>query len=165
MRILKVINIFLLLSALNMQADVKELTDKEQSDLDKAEFAVVKFYAEWCGPCKSFKPTFEEVEKDNSSKAKFYSVNVDNESNITAKYAIQSLPTVLILQKGKLVKKLGGDETKLRAELKDLKAPVAQVETLTKVETKKVKRSVDKVNTTTNKKKAKKNCESCSCNK
>lgn len=61
---------------------------------------VVDFWAEWCGPCKVFSPTLEEVSKDYSGKVKFAKLNVDENTNIAQEYGIMSIPTILLFEKG-----------------------------------------------------------------
>ncbi len=61
---------------------------------------VIDFWAPWCGPCRMFSPTIEEVAKDLGSKAKFAKINTDEAPNIATKYNIMSIPTVLLFDKG-----------------------------------------------------------------
>ena len=53
---------------------------------------LVDFWAEWCGPCKSMHPIFESLEKQYPN-VKFAIVNVDQNQNISRKFAVQSIPT------------------------------------------------------------------------
>ena len=63
------------------------------------EKAVVDFYADWCGPCKMFGPTFEEVSKDYDYN--FIKVSVDNYPDIAKRYGVMTIPTVILFEKGK----------------------------------------------------------------
>ncbi len=63
---------------------------------------VVDLWAEWCGPCRMFSPIFDELSPEFSGKVKFVKVNVDDNENIAKKYNIMSIPTTLLLEKGKL---------------------------------------------------------------
>ncbi len=67
---------------------------------------IVDFYADWCGPCKSFAPIFEEVASETSG-VKFMKVNVD-ESAIARKYRVMSIPTVVLFKNGEVCDKFIG---------------------------------------------------------
>lgn len=65
---------------------------------------VVDFWAQWCGPCKAFGPIFEEVAKEKDGLVKFVKVDVDKNSKVAALYNIRSIPTVLFIKDGQVVK-------------------------------------------------------------
>lgn len=68
--------------------------------------AVVDFYATWCGPCKMFGPIFEEVStKENIN---FIKLDVDKHSEIAREYGVMSIPTILLFEKGKEIKRYTG---------------------------------------------------------
>lgn len=69
---------------------------------------VVDFWAQWCGPCKSFGPIFEEVAKEEEGLAKFVKVDVDKNNKVAALYNIRSIPTVLFIKDGQVVKTIIG---------------------------------------------------------
>ncbi|MDR3647291.1 MAG: thioredoxin family protein [Candidatus Babeliales bacterium] len=157
MRTLQLITLTMLAVALNLQAGVKEVTT--ESDINKDGYAIVKFYADWCPPCKAFKPDFEELAKKYSDKGNFYAVNVDTQTDVSSKYNIQSLPTIGILLDNKLVEKVGRGE--LEEKLQNLKAPTKKVEVKKEV----TKRKMSVVTETKTVKKQKKSCADCDCNK
>ena len=66
------------------------------------EAAVVDFSATWCGPCRMLAPVLEQISEELDGKAKFYNVDVDDDSALAAGFGISSVPTVLILKKGKV---------------------------------------------------------------
>ncbi len=66
----------------------------EQSEIP----VIVDFYAEWCGPCKMLGPIFERVSDDYSGKMKFVKVNVDDASDVAAKFNVRSIPTILVFK-------------------------------------------------------------------
>ena len=83
---------------------VKNVTnEKEFENLLQASLGVtvVDFWAEWCGPCKNYGPTFKETE-DELPDVNFIKVNVDNGQAIAAKYDIKSIPATLVFNKGEL---------------------------------------------------------------
>ena len=68
---------------------------------------LVDFWAEWCGPCKSMHPIFESLEKQYP-KIKFARVNVDQNQNISMKFSVQSIPTVIMFKSGQIIDKMMG---------------------------------------------------------
>lgn len=74
--------------------------------------AVVDFWAEWCGPCRMITPIIEELSTEYDGKAVIGKVNVDHNPEVSAKYGIRSIPTILILKNGELVDKQVGVTTK-----------------------------------------------------
>tara|TARA_R100001377_G_C3118902_1_gene85253 strand:- start:139 stop:402 length:264 start_codon:yes stop_codon:yes gene_type:complete len=70
---------------------------------------LVNFSADWCGPCRTMKPTleqFEEFYKDTLIK-----VNVDKESEISAKYGVRGIPCFIVIEDGVVTKKEVGLKT------------------------------------------------------
>ena len=63
----------------------------------------VDFWAEWCGPCRMVGPVVEELAVDFDGKVKFVKVNVDEASELASKYNVFSIPTLIILNKGKVI--------------------------------------------------------------
>mgnify|MGYP004484197097 FL=1 len=68
---------------------------------------LVDFYADWCGPCKRLGTILEEINDIDILK-----VNVDLFQNISNKYGVMSIPTLIIFDKGNEVKKSIGFKTK-----------------------------------------------------
>lgn len=65
--------------------------------------AVVQFKAEWNGWCQVIAPIYEELSKKYSAKAKFFTIDIDEESSIAREYRIADLPTILIFDSGELI--------------------------------------------------------------
>lgn len=68
---------------------------------------LVDFYADWCGPCKRLGTILEEINDIDILK-----VNVDLFQNISNKYGVMSIPTIIIFDKGNEIKKSIGFKTK-----------------------------------------------------
>ena len=64
---------------------------------------LVDCFAEWCGPCRMLGPVVEKVSEEIDS-CLFYKLNVDNAEEISTKYGIMSIPTLLLFENGELKK-------------------------------------------------------------
>ncbi len=74
--------------------------------------AVVDFWAEWCGPCRMITPIIEELAHEFDGKATIGKLNVDNNPNVSMKFGVRSIPTILFIKDGKVVDKQVGVTTK-----------------------------------------------------
>ena len=78
---------------------------------------VIKFYADWCGPCKVYAKVFDKVSEQLKDQAKFVNINIEkDDTGLTKEYDIQSIPTTVIIKDGKTQVRKG------RLEEKTLKA-------------------------------------------
>jgi thioredoxin 1 len=68
----------------------------EKTITDNA-FVIVDFWAPWCGPCRSFAPTFEKVSEEHPEIV-FAKVNTEDEHEIAAHFQIRSIPTLMIFR-------------------------------------------------------------------
>jgi len=68
---------------------------------------LVDFWADWCGPCKMMHPVFESLSK-KYPKIKFARVNVDQNQNISMKFAVQSIPMFIMFKSGQIIDKMVG---------------------------------------------------------
>lgn len=73
---------------------------------------VLDFWAEWCGPCRKIAPYIDEMATEFEGKAVVGKVDVDNNPDITARFRVRNIPTVLYLKSGEVVQKLVGDQSK-----------------------------------------------------
>jgi thioredoxin 1 len=69
---------------------------------------LVDFWAEWCGPCKMIGPVVEELAGEYEGKASIGKLNVDENPNMTAKFGVRSIPTLLVFKNGQVVDKQVG---------------------------------------------------------
>jgi thioredoxin 1 len=69
---------------------------------------LVDFWAEWCGPCKMIGPVVEELANDYDGKAVVAKLNVDENPDVTARFGIRSIPTLLVFKGGQIVDKQVG---------------------------------------------------------
>ena len=69
---------------------------------------IVDFHALWCSPCKMQSPILKEIATDLGDKIKVIKIDVDQNSEITSRYNVQSVPTLIIFKNGKLVWRQSG---------------------------------------------------------
>ena len=86
----------------------------QESVLDNEGISVIDFWAEWCGPCKMITPIIEELSKEYEGKATIGKLNVDENPEVSMKYGIRNIPTILILKNGEVVEKQVGVTTKAK---------------------------------------------------
>lgn len=99
---------------------MEELTEKNYDQTIKKGLHLVDFWAPWCGPCKMQTPILEELEKEyTEAELQISKVNIDEYPEIARRYGIQSIPTMLILRDGQLVKQIVGvhGQPQLKKEL------------------------------------------------
>jgi thioredoxin 1 len=89
---------------------VKQFTDGnfDSEVLQSKQPVLVDFWAPWCQPCLMLAPTIDALASDFNGKAKIGKLDIDSNRNITMKYNINSIPTILIFKDGQPVKRLAG---------------------------------------------------------
>ena len=80
----------------------------EQEVLNSPIPVMVDFWADWCGPCKMLAPILSEIAEEYDGRIKVCKVNVDDEIELSLKYRIVSIPTVLVFNNGELTNKSVG---------------------------------------------------------
>jgi thioredoxin 1 len=69
---------------------------------------LVDFWAEWCGPCRMVGPIMDEISHEYEGKVLVVKCDVDSSPNVSAKYSIRNIPTVLFFKDGKIADKQVG---------------------------------------------------------
>lgn len=90
---------------------IRVLDDKDYAEATKGAktLVLVDFYADWCGPCRKLSPTIQKLADQYDGKVVIFKVNVDKAPNLVRNLAIDSIPTVLILnQTGEGLERLVG---------------------------------------------------------
>jgi len=125
---------------------VIELTEKNfEETISGNDFIIVDYWAPWCGPCRSFAPTFEKVSED-FEEIIFAKVNTEAEQELAGHFSIRSIPTLMIFRENiiiysspgalaegqlreliKKVSELDMEEVKAQVEKQNTKVPPGQV--------------------------------------
>jgi len=89
---------------------VLELTDQNfESEVLKSDQPVlVDFWAEWCMPCRMLAPTIDQIAADYQGRAKVGKIDTDANREVTMKYQINAIPTVIVFKGGQVLKKFVG---------------------------------------------------------
>ena len=92
--------------------EVSEITEKELKNIvNTGNKVIIDCYAPWCGPCTQLSPIIDEMATERTDY-KFYKINIDNAEEISYRYEIMSIPTILIFQNKRLKNKIIGYKTK-----------------------------------------------------
>ena len=93
---------------------IKHVTDDSfGSDVLQSDKPVlVDYWAEWCGPCKAIAPILDEVSKDYDGRLQIAKMNVDDNSEVPAKFGIRGIPTLMLFKGGELAATKVGALTK-----------------------------------------------------
>jgi len=89
---------------------IREVNDMNFSNevLNNDGLVVVDFWASWCGPCKMLTPVLEELSQELGADVQFTKVNVDENPELSQKFRIASIPTVMMFKEGKPVDTMVG---------------------------------------------------------
>jgi thioredoxin 1 len=68
----------------------------------------VDFWAEWCTPCRMLAPIFEKLAEKYGNEITFAKINVDELPDVAGKYAVRSIPTLLLLRQGNVLEQVVG---------------------------------------------------------
>lgn len=82
---------------------------------------LVEFTADWCGPCRQLAPVLSSIAREEAGRLKVVQIDVDHNPDITSRYAVLSMPTLMVFQDGEPVKSMVGARPRRRLlqELED----------------------------------------------
>lgn len=84
----------------------------ERDVLNRAGVVMLDCWAPWCGPCRMIGPIMEQLAAESNGRYQITKLNVDENPRTSARFQIQSIPTMLIFKDGKLVDRLIGAQPK-----------------------------------------------------
>ena len=73
---------------------------------------IVDFWAEWCGPCHAVAPVLDKIVAERPGEIKLVKVNIDEERELTEKYGIASIPTMILFRDGEPASTVVGAQPK-----------------------------------------------------
>ena len=80
--------------------------DNFEKEVLQSEIPVlVDFWATWCGPCRMLAPTIAKIAEEQEGKIKVGKIDVDEEPELSVKYGIASIPTLMVFKNGQVVNK------------------------------------------------------------
>lgn len=87
---------------------LKITNENYASVLASGQPVVIDFWAEWCGPCRTIAPLVEELAEEYAGKVNIGKCDVEDNDEITMKYGVRNIPTILFIKGGQLVDKQVG---------------------------------------------------------
>lgn len=95
---------------------MKPITITDENFLNEVENSdkpvLIDFWATWCGPCKVIAPVVEELAKEFDGKIKIGKLDIDENQQVTMKYGVRSIPTLLLFKNGQVVETIIGAQPK-----------------------------------------------------
>jgi len=81
---------------------VREVTDAsfQREVLESEAPVVVDFWAPWCGPCHAVEPVLKDLEREHEGRVEFVKLNIDENIETASRYAVLSIPTVILFDGG-----------------------------------------------------------------
>ena len=90
--------------------DTLKFTDSNFDDqvLNSDQPVLVDFWAEWCAPCKAMGPIIDELASEYSGKVKIGQVDTDSNREVSVRFSVSAIPTVILFNNGEIVEKFIG---------------------------------------------------------
>ena len=97
---------------------IKELTDQNFEAETAKGVTFTDFWATWCGPCKKIAPDVEALAEEYKDQVIIGKCDVDDNDELTGKFGVRNIPTVLFIKDGEVKDKTVGAVTKAQLEEK-----------------------------------------------
>lgn len=102
------------------KTDLPWIVEAGDADFDTAVAgstpAVVDLWAPWCGPCRMIAPALEELARERAGRLKVVKVNVDESPGVSRRFAVQSIPLLLLVRDGEVIDRQVGAAPKAAIE-------------------------------------------------
>ena len=97
-----------------MSDKIETLTDATFDEQVKSSEVpvLVDFWAEWCGPCKMISPVLEEIAEEQAGKIRIVKLNIDDNLDVTRRFDVMSIPTLILFKDGEPQVRLIGAKPK-----------------------------------------------------
>ena len=93
------------MSIISINKNNFELAEKSEKPV------LIDFYADWCGPCRMVSPIVDEIAEENPQYL-VAKINVDEEPELSRQFGIVSIPTLVVMKEGKVVRQVTGARPK-----------------------------------------------------
>lgn len=97
--------------------------EKFNEMINGEQLTLVDFFATWCGPCKMMHPILEQLKEKMGDDIRILKVDVDKNEALSMQYRIQSVPTLMLFKKGKMLWRQSG-----AMSLNDLMQKISQLQ-------------------------------------
>ena len=99
--------------------------------MDAKQPVLVDFYADWCPPCQMIAPSLEALAKEYQGKAKIVKINVDQNPELSMKFDVRNIPTLITFRNGEVIDRTAGaSEIRVDINVESSNASRAEVEAL-----------------------------------
>jgi len=101
--------------------NILTLTEKNFQQQTKNKVVIVDFWAAWCAPCRMMAPILNDVADELSGNSAVGKINIEEQKSLADKFSVRSIPTLILFQNGKEVKRFVGIKQKdfLLKEIKE----------------------------------------------
>lgn len=88
-------------------AEIKNITSTQEFDdlIKDNRYVLVDFWAGWCAPCRMVAPVIDKIAEQYSEKIIVAKVDVDDQQELSIRYGIQTIPTIIFFKEGKVASK------------------------------------------------------------
>lgn len=89
-----------------------DMKNWEEEVVKTKELVMVDFWASWCGPCQMIAPTVEDLAGEYAGRLKVCKLNTDENPEVSSRYQVMGIPTLIFFRDGKMLDKLVGAASK-----------------------------------------------------
>lgn len=92
--------------------NILTLTEQNFQQQTKNKIVLVDFWAAWCAPCRMMAPILNDVANELSGNSAVGKINIEEQKSLADKFKVRSIPTLILFQNGKEVKRFVGIKQK-----------------------------------------------------